>query len=142
MNPDRIEPVEQTLERGRLELQLVDGRKVTIEQIHIELTTLGVLEGRFEDIRKHVLAELPDRVRALFPGEWRAFSGHFDPPAHELPAYIISTSLISLEPVADGDFSSLVHSWLADELTGDLIEHIKSQIRSIPWESVATDGYF
>jgi hypothetical protein len=141
MEPKCVASSDQKIDRGRIALQLASGREVGIEQIHIELTTLGVLEGRFEVIRECVLASLPDRVRAIFPGK-EAFSGHFDPPANELPSYVISVSLISLEPIGNGDFSSLVHSWLADNLTGNLIDQIQNRVRSIPWESVATDGLF
>ena len=44
------------------------------------------------------------------------------------------------DPAAD--FSSLVFSWLSDDLGSSLPELIGREIQSIPWDKLAVDGNF
>ncbi|WP_213957116.1 hypothetical protein [Variovorax sp. dw_954] len=119
-------------------IKLGSGRVVLVEQVHIELSTLGVLEGSFETVRQQVLADLPNRARTLFPGT----AGLSIAPvgAGELPVYTVFIALHSDEPLGDGDFSSLVHCWMTDQLPSDLPSHIEAAIRPIEWDRWAADG--
>jgi hypothetical protein len=44
------------------------GRRVLLEQFHVERFALGVLEGRPDLIRRIQIERLPERIRELFPG--------------------------------------------------------------------------
>jgi hypothetical protein len=127
------------LRSGATRIKLGSARVVLVEQFHIELSTLGVLEGTFETVRQLVLADLPDRARTLFPGTTGLSIA--PPGAGELPLYTVFVALHSDEPVSSGDFSSMVHCWMIDQLPTDLPDHIEANVRNIEWDRWAVDGF-
>ena len=84
----------QRLESGRIYFEVSSHRQVSFEQLHIELSTLGFLEGRFDVIRTKVIAGVPRRARQLF-GEGIGLQV-LPPPDGELPTYLMFASLVSL----------------------------------------------
>lgn len=131
--------MEWHLRQRATQISLDSGRVVLVEQFHIELSTLGVLEGTFEAVRRQVLSDLPNRARALFPGT----EGLGIAPAgtNELLMYTVFVALYSDLPLGDGDFSSMVHCWMTDQIPTDLPGHIEENVRSIEWDRWATDGF-
>lgn len=120
-------------------IELVSGRVVLVEQVHIELSTLGILEGKFESVRQQALSYLPNRAQALFPG---ALALNIAPiGTNSLPLYTVFVGLHSDSPLGDGDFSSMVHCWMTDQLPTDLPGHIEENVRSIEWDRWAADGF-
>lgn len=135
----RWKTMEWHLSQRATRIELVSGRVVLVEQVHIELSTLGILEGKFESVRQQVLSDLPDRARALFPG---AQGLNIAPiGTNSLPLYTVFVALHSDLPLGDGDFSSMVHCWMTDELPTDLHGHIEENVRSIEWDRWAADGF-
>lgn len=132
---------EPELESGRIYITIDSGRVVSIERIYIELSTLGVLEGNFNIIRKNVLEKIPNRAKALFQN-MDILGDPATPSISELPTYVIFASLISFEPIKDGVFSSLLYWWMTNDLPTDLVTHIKEKIRAIDWDKYAGDGLF
>ena len=107
-------------------------------QLHIQLSTLGVLEGRFEIIRYHVMESIPRRASDLF-GSHAAF--HMQPPqVDELPTYALFADLVSFEPIREGAFSQLVVCWFVDTLPSDLVSHVTDAVRTVDWDRLAVDG--
>jgi hypothetical protein len=123
----------------RLEYRLDSGREVSVEEIRITPSTLGYLAGSKDAIRAEVIKRHPERVREQFPGH----GAFLIKPIREgaLPAFIIIVVLVS-QPVCDpaADFSSLVFSWLSDDLDSSLPELIGREIQGIPWDKLAVDG--
>src|ERR1019366_1332739 len=120
----------------KMEYRLDSGRTVYVEEIRITPSALGCLAGSKDAIRAEVIERHPKRVRDQFPGH-----GAFlikPTPEGALPAFIIIVALVS-QPVSDpaADFSSLVFSWLSDDLDSSLPELIGREIRDIPWDMLA-----
>ncbi len=128
------------LERGRLRLALPSGREVSLRQLHVELSTLGVLEGRFEFIRQQVIEFAPRRAMGLFGADIGLCL--MPPPPGELPTYLFFADLVSFEPVHDGAFSSLAVCWFVDTLPADLVAHLAETLRAVDWDALAVDGDF
>ena len=125
----------------KMEYRLDSGRTVYVEEIRITPSALGCLAGSKDAIRAEVIERHPKRVRDQFPGH-----GAFlikPTPEGALPAFIIIVALVS-QPVCDpaADFSSLVFSWLSDDLGSSLPELIGREIQGIPWDKLAVDGNF
>ncbi len=124
-----------------MKCHLDSGRTVYVEEIRITSSTLGYIAGSKDAIRDDVIKRHPERVREQFPGH-----GAFlikPTPEGALPAFIIIVALVS-QPVCDpaADFSSLVFSWLSDDLGSSLPELIGREIRDIPWDQIAADGKY
>lgn len=128
------------LELGRAYISLTSGCEVSIEQLHIELSTLGVLEGDFETIRDHVLERVPERAKKLFGSDIGLCV--FPPMPGELPTYLLFVSLISFKPVREGAFSHLVSCWFVETLPVDLVNHLTESVRTLHWDRLAVDGDF
>ena len=131
----------QEVRSRKMEYRLDCGRTVYIEEIRITASTIGYLAGSKDAIRADVIKRHAERVREQFPGH-----GAFlikPTPEGALPAFIIIVALVS-QPVCDpaADFSSLVFSWLSDDLGSSLPELIGREIRDIPWDQIAADGDF
>jgi hypothetical protein len=127
--------------RSPMKCHLDCGRDVFVEEIRITASTIGYLAGSTDAIRAEVIKRHPERVREQFPGH-----GAFlikPTPEGALPAFIIIVALVS-QPVCDpaADFSSLVFSWLSDDLDSSLPELIGREIQGIPWDKLAVDGNF
>ena len=137
--PRRI--TQREVRSPKMEYRLDSGRTVYIEEIRITASTIGYLAGSTDAIRAEVIKRHPERVREQFPGH-----GAFlikPTPEGALPAFIIIVALVS-QPVCDpaADFSSLVFSWLSDDLDSSLPELIGREIQGIPWDKLAVDGNF
>jgi hypothetical protein len=75
------------------------GRRVLLEQFHVERFALGVLEGRPDLIRRIQIERLPERIRELFPGR-TAYLVVAPPVAGAgYPRYVLAAALESFEPV-------------------------------------------
>ena len=137
--PRRI--TQREVHSREMEYRLDCGRDVLVEEIRITSSTLGYIAGSKDAIRDDVIKRHPERVREQFPGH-----GAFlikPTPEGALPAFIIIVALVS-QPVCDpaADFSSLVFSWLSDDLGSSLPELIGREIQGIPWDKLAVDGNF
>lgn len=122
------------------------GRRVLLEQFHLERFTLGVLEGKPEVIRRIKLERLPERLRRQFPGN----VGQLilaPPPAIDVmvPEWLLIAALHSLDPVAnntDADCSSLVVAWFSQSLPDDLPGMLRYVLGGVKWEAHAVDGWY
>ena len=124
----------------KMEYRFDSGRTVYVEEIRITSSTLGYIAGS-KDAIHDVIKHHAERVREQFPGH-----GAFlikPTPEGALPAFIVIVALVS-QPVCDpaADFSSLVFSWLSDDLGSSLPELIGREIQGIPWDKLAVDGNF
>jgi hypothetical protein len=137
--PRRINP--QSVRSRKMEYRLDCGRDVLVEEIRITPSTLGYLAGSTDAIRAEVIERHPERVREQFPGHGAFLVKPI--PEGALPAFIIIVALVS-QPVCDpaADFSSLVFSWLSDDLDSSLPELIGREIQGIPWDKLAVDDNF
>jgi hypothetical protein len=129
----------EQLDRHVSYFRLDTGREICLDQLHIERSALGVLEGTFEIIRSCQLAAIPERAHHLFGGHI-AFTMKPPPPEGELPTYVFFADLTSHEPVRDGIFSWLVACWFVDRLPTELVCHVSEAIRAIDWDELAIDG--
>jgi hypothetical protein len=121
--------------------QLDCGRWVTVEECYISTSTIGVLAGSEERIRRHLIDDLPKRVQSQF-GE--SFPHYIKPmPEGGLPRYVFMVSLlsdlISESPHNHNHSSILVVCWLSDDITTSLLELIKRETRAIEWNKYAVD---
>jgi hypothetical protein len=125
--------------RSPMKCHLDCGRDVFVEEIRIASSTLGYIAGSKDAIRDDVIKHHAERVREQFPGHGAYLIKPI--PEGALPAFIIIVALVS-QPVCDpaGDFSSLVFSWLSDDLDSSLPELIGREIQGIPWDKIAADG--
>lgn len=125
-------------------LVLASGREVSLRQIHIQSSTLAVLEGDFEIVRQRVIGEIAETVQRLFGGD-AGFAFRL-PPVHQLPRYIMLVELNSYTPVPadnpDADFSSLVVGWFADALPSNLLADIAAEMGSVVWDEHAVNGCY
>ena len=115
-----------------------DGYAVKLEQLEVELSLLGYLEGDPLYIREKILNEdIPRR----FKNETRGLIVRVPPPA-PLPEYAIFLHLMSNQLVSQElymDYSVLVMVWFQDELPVDLPLAIQEQIGEILWKAHAKD---
>lgn len=128
----------RSIEEGRIYIELTDGRRISLDEVHIQISTLGVLEGHFDAIRTNVLAGIEARARHLFGSQVGVFITY--PAAEELPTYVIYASLVCFEPVIAGDLSSLVLAWFEDRLPRDIEQTIAERARLVNWANDAVDG--
>ena len=131
----------QDLYSSVLEYHLDCGRTVRLEECYVSLSRLRFLAGRKEAIRAEVIRQLPERVRAQFPGDHGVF---IKPLSYrELPAYIVMASLACDKPVSDptADCSSLIFCWLANGIETPLPEMIEREIRAVEWDKHAVEGW-
>jgi hypothetical protein len=137
--PRRVNP--QEAYGRKMEYRFDSGRDVYVEEIRITPSALGCLAGSKDAIRAEVIERHPKRVREQFPGHGAFLIKPI--PLGALAAFIIIVALVS-QPVCDpaADFSSLVFSWLSDDLDSSLPELIGREIRDIPWDQIAADGNF
>jgi hypothetical protein len=93
-------------------------------------------------IRNRVIEHLPKIARAHFPA---GNCGVFLKPVADgqLPVYTFIVDLVCYQPVPvpDADMSSLVVSWMGDELGANLPELIDQEISSVDWSKYAVDGW-
>ena len=110
-----------------------------LEECSVSFSRLGFLAGREERIREKVVNELPELVRAQFPGNY----GLIIKPVPEgcLPAYIFMTALASDQPVSDpsADRSRIVLCWLSNDVETPLPQLIDKEITDIEWDKHAVD---
>ena len=121
-----------------MKMKSKDGYAVKFEQIEIEVSLLGYLEGDPLYIREKILNEdIPRRFKNQTSGLILKV-----PPPGQLPEYaffvhLISSKLVSQEPYMD--YSSLVMVWFQDELPVNLPEALQSQIGEVDWATHAKD---
>lgn len=122
--------------------RLPGGRTVYLEECHIGLSWLGFLAGTETAIRNEVVRQLPERVRAQFPGNYGVVIKPV--PEGELPAYTFMVALTCNHPVSDpdADCSSLILCWLGDDIETSLPEMISREIRAVEWDEHAKDANF
>ncbi|HLB05790.1 MAG TPA: hypothetical protein VJL62_03640 [Thermodesulfobacteriota bacterium] len=124
--------------------QTASGRKILLEQLHIQLFDIEWYVGEPELIRSRVLKELPEKACRIFPsnngllikeaprGEERAY-----------PKYIFFAELLSPKPIhPEAHCSSLILVWFGDHLDFNLDQMVADNMRDIAWEEYAEDGYF
>jgi hypothetical protein len=124
-----------------IKYQLDCGRWVTVDECYIGESTLGILAGGEEIIRRRVIERLPERVQGQF--------GHVDPyyikPVPEgesLPNFVFMVPLVSdlIDTESrDHHSSHLIVCWLSDDITTSLPELIKREARAIEWNKYAVD---
>src|ERR1035437_661436 len=139
--PQGITRQQQVCCPKKMEYRLDCGRDVQVQEIRITSSTLGYIAGSKDAIRDDVIKHHAERVREQFPGHGAFLIKPI--PLGALPAFIVIVALVS-QPVCDpaADFSSLVFSWLSDDLDSSLPELIGREIRDIPWDQIAADGNF
>jgi len=116
------------------------GRKLFFEQLHIELSGLGFLEGKPELIRAEVLRMIPGRISRKYGNTGLLLR---EPPAGQLPRFTFFAQLHSHAPIKPGfDCSSMVVVWFAEALPGHLATELAAQINGIDWERHAKDGNY
>jgi len=116
------------------------GRKVRFESLHIEISTLGWMEGSLLLHREHTLERLPKTVERRF-GNTGLFL--YEPPSGRLPAYTLMACFHCLDPIqADFDCSSLTLVWFSDALPSDLQQELRSRFKDVNWEAHAKDGIY
>jgi hypothetical protein len=116
----------------RLRFQLDCGRQVSLEGCCILPSTRGYLEGGKDVIRDAVIERVPKVARAKFPGENCGF--FLKPVADgERPVYTFIVDLVCHEPLCDpdADTSSLVVSWMSNDINVNLPELIDREISSV-----------
>jgi hypothetical protein len=129
-----------------IKYQLDCGRWVTVEECYISQSTLGVLAGSMETIRRHLIEEI--NVNKIHLAK---------PVPDELPNFLFKVHLVS-GPISDEgsgvtdpisgreiphyDGSKLVVCWLSNDITTSLPELIKRETRSIEWNKYAEDFNF
>jgi|GEM_PF-1357008 len=114
------------------------GKKVHFEALHIEISTLGFLEGGPLIRREIILKRLSQTIRGKF-----GYTGLLlrEPPAGPLPKYAFFASFHCYEPIKPGsDCSSLTIVWFADSLPVDLSKELRTQFQDVNWERHAKDG--
>ena len=121
--------------------QLDSGRCVTVDECYIAESTLGVLAGSGERLRRHVIEKLPERIEGQLGGS----TPHYIKPLPEgscLPRFVFMVHLISdlvdLES-RDHHSSHLIICWLSDDVTTSLPELLKRETRAIEWNKYAVD---
>jgi len=122
-----------------LEYQLPGGRTVRLEECSVSFSRLGFLAGREERIREKVVNELPELVRAQFPGNYGLIIKPV--PEGRLPAYIFMAALACDQPVSDpsADCSRIVLCWLGNDVETPLPRLIDKEISDIEWDKHAVD---
>ena len=128
-------------ETGDINYQLDCGRWVRADECYIGESTLGVLVGSGERLRRHVIEKLPEGVVGQFGGS----TPHYIKPLPEgesLPRFVFMVHLISglvdLES-RDHHNSHLIVCWLSNDVTTSLPELLKRETRAIEWNKYAAD---
>lgn len=132
------------------------GRRITLREVHIELTYGGLLEGYPNaKVNDHILARLPGRAQALLgtrpvhvvPPHRTVVPSHraTEPlgPMEKLPA-ITCLGTFESAPVSVGgdtafDYSALLVVWLQDQAAPLIAAPVIEQLRDLPWASLAQD---
>jgi hypothetical protein len=121
-----------------MKMKSKDGYAVKFEQIEIELSLLGYLEGDPLYIREKILNEdIPRRFKDQTSGLIIKV-----PPPGQLPEYVIILHLISNQLVSEEpymDYSSLVMVWFQDQLPVNLPLALQGQIGEVDWKAHAKD---
>lgn len=116
------------------------GRHVSFEALHIEVSTLGWLEGDLLIHRERFLERLPKTIERKFG---RTGMLLVEPPPGPLPTYVFNAQFHSEEPVHKGaDCSSLTLVWFTETMPADLRSELQSRFSDIDWESHAEDGIY
>ena len=120
---------------------LKSGRKVSLQQILMRSSTLGVLEGNPTFIRQHKLKNARKEAEGIF-GAGCGFL-LLEPPEGPLPAYQIYVELLSYTPVRPGaDCSGLICCWFEDAIPKDPEAYVISRTQDVIWEKHALDASY
>lgn len=115
------------------------GRRVEFEALHVELSTLGWLEGDLLLQRESFLEKLPKTIDRKFGRTGLQLQ---EPSPEPLPAYVFHAQFHSGEPVREGDCSSLTLVWFAESLPTDLPGELRERFKVVDWEAYAADGEY
>lgn len=124
--------------------QTTSGRKIFLDQFHVQTFDIGWYVGDPEFIRDDVLKKLPERARELFPAKHGLLIKEAPRGVEKAyPKYILFAELLSLEPISpEAHCSSLLLVWFGDHLEVNLDQLISDALRDVVWEEHAVDGYF
>jgi hypothetical protein len=150
-----------------IKYQLDCGRWVTVEECYISISTIGILAGSEETIRRKVIERLPERIHHQFGLPARCSGSTLDkearviwansspaedyfyikplPEGQSLPNFVFMVYLVSslIEPESRlFHGSKLIVCWLSDDIKTSLPELIKRETRAIEWDKNAVDFSF
>ncbi len=117
------------------------GRSVTIDQLLVQRSDLGFLEGEEALIRAQVIQDVAKNARRHF-GEGSGFHLQY-PNTDYLPEFLVIADLSCLDPVTKGaDCSSLLFAWFTDSPFSEHAQELIERLVVFDWEHHAVDGYY
>lgn len=123
--------------------QTSSGRTVRLDAVHVQKFDRYYLEGRADIIRSEVLADLPNEVRRVFPGQSGILVTRCEESANCFPRLIMMCEFSSTQPVGgDADCSSLVVVWFVEHWEFSNSDFVSARVGSIDWEQHAVDGWY